>query len=180
MAALSWPRGAVTVLALSLLALGCRVEDAPRVDREGRAPRAPEFTLPDLLGSEFSLADHRGQPVIVDFFATWCPPCVQQIPVLNAFQAAHYGELVVLGIAVDAQGGRVVGPFVSEHDIQYPVLLGNESLAQRYGAFGFPSLYVIAPDGSIASRHIGVISEEELEEALVAVSAPADSAPSGR
>ena len=180
MAALRSPRGVIAVLALSLLALACRVEDAPRPDRGGAGPLAPEFTLPDLLGSEFSLADHRGQPVIVDFFATWCAPCVQQIPVLNAFQAAHYGDVVVFGIAVDAQGSRVVGPFVGEYDIQYPVLLGSERLAQQYGAFGFPSLYVVAPDGSISSKHVGVISQQELEEALEAASAPAVPTPSGR
>lgn len=172
MAALRSPYGVIAALAFSLLALACRVEDAPRSDRDERGALAPEFTLPDLLGSEFSLADHRGQPVIVDFFATWCAPCVQQIPVLNAFQASHYGDVVVLGIAVDAQGSGVVGSFVSEYDIQYPVLLGSESLAQRYGAFGFPSLYVVAPDGRISSKHIGVISQQELEEALAAASAP--------
>lgn len=179
MAALRSPRGPAALLALSLLALACRVEDAPRPGREGRGPLAPEFRLRDLMGSEFSLAEHRGRPVVVDFFATWCAPCIQQIPVLNAFQAAHYGEVVVLGIAVDAQGARVVGPFVNDHDIQYPVLLGSESLAQQYGAFGFPSLYVIAPDGTISSRHVGVITREELEEALVAASAAAGSVASG-
>jgi thiol-disulfide isomerase/thioredoxin len=111
--------------------------------------------------------------VIVDFWATWCAPCAEQIPVLNEFQADHYGEVVVLGIAVDPQGIEVVAPYADEHDIQYPVLLGSESLAQAYGAFGFPSLYVIAPDGVIAAKHVGVITREELEEALVAVAARA-------
>ena len=109
--------------------------------------------------------------MIIDFWATWCAPCVQQIPVLNAFQAAHYGEVAVLGIAVDSRGIEAVAPFATEHGIQYPVLLGDESLAQEYGAFGFPSLYVIAPDGSIAANHVGVISEEELEEALIVATA---------
>ena len=109
--------------------------------------------------------------MIIDFWATWCAPCVEQIPVLNAFQAAHYGEVSVLGIAVDGRGIEVVAPFATEHGIQYPVLLGDESLAQEYGAFGFPSLYVIASDGSIAAKHVGVITEEELEEALVAAAA---------
>ena len=171
MAALRSPRGVIAALALALLALACRVEDAPWPDRDGRGPLAPEFTLPDLLGNKISLADHRGQPVIIDFWATWCAPCVQQIPVLNAFQAAHYGEVVVLGIAVDSRGIEAVAPFATEHGIRYPVLLGGEALAQEYGAFGFPSLYVIAPDGSIAANHVGVISEEELEEALVAATA---------
>ena len=171
MAAVNWLRGGILLLAALLLALACRVEDAPGVGGEEDDARAPDFTLPDLLGNETSLADHRGRPVIIDFWATWCAPCVQQIPVLNAFQAAHYGEVSVLGIAVDTQGIEVVAPFANEHDIQYPVLLGDESLAQEYGAFGFPSLYVIAPDGTIVANHVGVISEEELEEALVSAAA---------
>ena len=171
MAALKPLRTGSLLLALFLLILACRIESTPEVGGEADGARAPEFTLPDLFGSEVSLADHRGRPVVIDFWATWCAPCVQQIPVLNAFQAAHYGEVAVLGIAVDSRGIEVVAPFATENDIQYPVLLGDESLAQEYGAFGFPSLYVIAPDGSIAVKHVGVITEEELEEALVAAAA---------
>ena len=167
MAAVRRLRGGIPLLALSLFVLACRVENAPGVDGEKDGVRAPEFTLPDLLGNQISLADHRGRAVIIDFWATWCPPCLKQIPVLNAFQADHYGEVSVFGIAVDSQGIEVVAPFASEHGIRYPVLLGDESLAQRYGAFGFPSHYVIAPDGSIAANHVGVITEQELEEALV-------------
>ena len=161
MAALKPLRAGSLLLALSLLVLACRIESSPGVGDGSDGARAPEF----------SLADHRGRPVVVDFWATWCPPCVQQIPVLNAFQAAHYGEVTVLGIAVDSRGIEAVAPFATEHGIQYPVLIGDESLAQEYGAFGFPSLYVIAPDGSIATNHVGVITEEELEEALVAAAA---------
>ena len=171
MAAVNGLRGGILLLAALLLTLSCRVQNAPGVGGEEDDTRAPEFTLPDLLGKQTSLADHRGRPVIIDFWATWCAPCVEQIPVLNAFQAAHYGEVSVLGIAVDSRGIEVVAPFANDHDIQYPVLLGDESLAQEYGAFGFPSLYVIAPDGSIVTHHVGVISEVELEEALVSAAA---------
>jgi len=158
----------VLVLALSLLSLACRIEGEPGARWGVIGSPAPEFALPDLFGNLVSLADHRGQPLIVDFWATWCAPCVRQIPVLNAFQATHYGEVGVLGIAVDAQGIEVVAAFAVEHDIRYPVLVGDEFLAERYGAFGFPTLYLIAPDGTIAAKHVGVITEAELEEVLAA------------
>jgi len=174
MAAVMPPRGVMLLLALFLMALACRLEEAPGAGGETQGARAPEFTLPDLLGNQISLADHRGRPVVIDFWATWCAPCVQQIPVLNAFQAAHYGEVSVLGVAVDSQGIDIVAPFATEHGIQYPVLIGDESLAQEYGAFGFPSLYVIGPAGHIVANHVGVISAEELEEALDTAAARGD------
>lgn len=127
---------------------------------------APDFTLRDLQGRRVSLASLRGRPVLIDFWATWCAPCVHQIPVLNSVHA-HYGERVaVLGIAVDVGGAKAVAPFAADHDIQYRVLLGDESLAQRYGAPGFPSLYLIDPKGGIQATHVGVASEQDLDAAL--------------
>jgi thiol-disulfide isomerase/thioredoxin len=167
MAAVRRLGGTPFLVALFLFTLACRSESAPGVGGEGDGARAPEFTLPDLLGNQVSLADHRGRPVVIDFWATWCAPCIQQIPVLNALQSEHYGEVSVLGIAIDSHGIEVVAPFADEHDIQYPVLLGDESLAQEYGAFGFPTLYVVAPDGTLVAHHVGVITREELEEALI-------------
>lgn len=166
MAVVTRPVGGVLVFALVLLSLSCGQEHRTGSNEEvARAP-APEFTLPDLFGNEVSLSDQRGRTVILDFWATWCAPCIQQIPVLNAFQAAHPRDVVVLGVSVDAQGIDVVAPFADEHDIDYTVLLGSESLAQEYGAFGFPTLYVIAPDGRVTASHVGVVTLAELEEAV--------------
>ena len=152
-------------LALAGLALvvvvGCAAE--PRDDAE----LAPDFSLEAIDGATVSLAKLRGQVVVVDFWATWCAPCVFQIPVLNAFWERTRGDGVsVLGVSVDVGGREVVEPFAAEHEMAYPVLLGDEDLAQRYGAIGYPSLYVIAPDGRIASRHVGLVAEEELAAAV--------------
>ena len=171
MAAVRRPGSHILVQSLFLIVMACRVENPFWGVAGAGGSRAPEFTLPDLFGNPVSLVDHRGRTVVVDFWATWCAPCARQIPVLNAFQAAHYREVAVFGIAVDDEGVDVVARYASEHDIQYPVLVGSESLAREYGAFGYPSLFVIAPDGTIAANHVGVITEGELEEALVAAAA---------
>jgi thiol-disulfide isomerase/thioredoxin len=114
------------------------------------------------------LADFAGRTLVVDFWATWCLPCKQQIPVLNAFAAAAGPDVAVIGIAVDADGREVVAPFAAEHAIAYPVLLGDESLAFDYGAPGFPALAVVDPHGRIDSLHLGVIDRRALEAAVAA------------
>jgi len=131
---------------------------------------APAFELPALDGARVALEDLRGRPVVIDFWATWCPPCVQQIPVLNAFQEAH-PEVAVLGIAVDVQGRKVVAPFAEEHGVRYRVLLGDEGLAQRFGVRGFPTLFVLDREGTVRVTHAGVIAAEALEDALASVQA---------
>jgi thiol-disulfide isomerase/thioredoxin len=146
---------------LALGAAACTVDDS--------APPAPPFALPDLAERQVALADFSGRTVVIDFWATWCEPCEAQIPVLNAFHREHgQSGVVVLGIAVDAGGREVVGPFAAEHRIEYPVLIGSESLARDYGVPGFPALAVVDGAGRIDSLHLGVITPDELEEAVAA------------
>lgn len=127
---------------------------------------APDFTLKDLDGHEVQLSQLRGKVVVIDFWATWCPPCLFQVPGLNELSKAHAekGDVVVLGVAIDVEGAEVVAPWVAENGVEYRTLLGDPDLAQQYGAFGFPALVVVRPDGRYDPPHLGVIEYEQLEE----------------
>ena len=154
-------------LALLLLAAACGdPQPEPRAEQAARVP-APDFTLPDLGGDPVQLSSLRGKTVLLDFWATWCPPCVYQVPELNELWAAHAGadDLVILGISVDIDGVEVVEPWVREYGVEYTIVMGDEALAREFGALGFPSLVAISPDGFIDSIHAGVIEYDELEAA---------------
>jgi cytochrome c biogenesis protein CcmG/thiol:disulfide interchange protein DsbE len=131
---------------------------------------APEFFLPKLGGGDVALADLEGKIVIIDFWATWCGPCEESIPVLNEFYEAHRASGVeVYGIATDADGLEVVAPWIAERDVRYPILIGDYELAQQFGAPGLPVSFVVAPDGRVIDRHIGFIEVADLEQSLALV-----------
>ena len=128
---------------------------------------AADFTLPLLSGVDFTLSEHRGNAVIIDFWATWCGPCEVQMPVLDALWKHRGGrDLTVVGISVDTDPPEVVATWVEERGFEYPIALGDQELAMRYGVIGFPTLLIIDPDGGIHTQHVGVLSRPELEEIL--------------
>jgi peroxiredoxin len=135
---------------------------------EAERREAPDFSLETLDGEPIRLADLRGKTVVIDFWATWCLPCEFQVPALNAFWAAHKadGNVEVLGVSVDFEGPEVVRKWVQEKGVEYKVLLGGEDAARRFGALGFPTLYIVGPDGSVESEHAGLIEVDDLEAAL--------------
>ena len=178
---------AALALAVALAACGAE-EPAPEGAAPGEAAGAaapaapgerrpaPDFTLPDLEGKTHSLASLRGKTVVIDFWATWCPPCEFQIPVLNKIHEKHASRgVVVLGVSVDVDGKEVVAPYAAQHQVQYTILLGSEEVARDFGAPGFPALIVVDPDGRIHSTHVGLIEEAELEKILTSIAETAAS-----
>jgi len=159
--------------AAAAVALGCSGDPEQVAGKEGpcadvaeRKP-APELRLSSLDGREYALEDLRGKTVVLDFWATWCPPCEFQIPVLNAvYDAWRDSGVEVLGVAVDTEGADVVGPYAAKHDVRYPVLIGTEALAREFGAVGFPSSVLVAPDGTMSKAHAGLIEQADLEASL--------------
>jgi thiol-disulfide isomerase/thioredoxin len=157
--------------ALALVLLGAALAgcdppfDAPPGAAATDLEHAPEFTLEALDGGQLALASLRGKPVLVDFWATWCGPCEQTIPVLVEFQRKYAGRVHVLGVSVDWER-EAVAPFARAHGMNYPVLFGDDALAIDYGAPGFPTLFVVDAEGRIASAHVGVMTLAELEASV--------------
>lgn len=121
---------------------------------------APAFTLPTLNGQEVSLSDYQGEWVILNFWATWCPPCVSEMPYLQSL--ADRG-INVLGVNM-AEPAEQVKLFTIKHGIKFPILMEPyDNLVLDYQARQLPRTVIIAPDGNIALRISGPIDGEQLD-----------------
>ena len=120
----------------------------------GQTP--PEFVLPDLDGNDVTLADYKGKVVILDLWATWCPPCRQEIPFLVSLYEEYKDQgLVVVGVGLDQGGASALAPFVEQNDVTYPILVGDQSVSQSYNVSGIPMTLMIDRDGRVASKDVG-------------------------
>ena len=161
-------------LAVALTAvLGCGPSGESGEGGDQRLP-APPFTLELLGGGSVSLSEWAGKPVLLDFWATWCPPCEFQVPELNVLYERYEADarVGVFGISIDEDAETEVREWMDEKGVAYPVLLGDDGLAREYGALGFPTFVLIAPDGKIAWTHAGVIEHEKIEQRLAELLAP--------
>ncbi len=130
---------------------------------------APDFTLHGLDGTPVSLSQWHGHPVLINFWAPWCGPCRYEMPAIqNAYQTHQEHGFVVLAIAVD-DTAKNVKEFVAEYDLTFRVLMDDGQVSNTYPVFGLPTSFVIAPDGRIASIHVGPLSEDGIDELLAAV-----------
>jgi thiol-disulfide isomerase/thioredoxin len=156
----------LTLVTVSLLACSGEPElSAPATPDRAGTPAAP-FELELLGGGRVQLEDFRGRYLLIDFWATWCPPCVLEIPELNAFYAEQSPRGVqLLAIAIDAAEAEDLGAWSREQGIAYPVALGSEDLAHAYSATAFPFHILVGPDGRILeSLDPGYHDREELTE----------------
>ena len=123
-----------------------------------------DFSVTDLNGRTISFADLKGKVVLVNFWATWCPPCRAEIPDLIRLQEKYRDHLVVLGISEDEDGVDAVKAFVAEHKMNYPVAMTRPELAKIFrGVSALPTTFVIDRDGKLAQRHVGLLNPEQTE-----------------
>jgi thiol-disulfide isomerase/thioredoxin len=124
-----------------------------------------DYSLPDLSGKIHSLADYRGKWVVVNYWATWCPPCQEEIPELNDFHERHQnGDAVVIGINFEDIGREQLASFVDSFLMSYPVLRSQPMLATPLGTIqGLPTTFIIAPDGSPVATQVGPITGKQLD-----------------
>lgn len=128
---------------------------------------APNFDLPELNGSKLSLAQFKGRPVVVDFWATWCGPCKDEIPAWNALQREYAGKgLVIIGVSED-QSESDVRNFLASHRFDYPVVMDQGALAATWGMpLGLPTTIFIRRDGTIAAMAQGLEAQGELQRRI--------------
>ena len=132
---------------------------------------APAWQLQDVNGAAVSSDQFKGKVVVVDFWATWCPPCREEIPGYIAL-AKKYGKdgLVIVGISLDQAGSDVVKSYAAKTGINYPLVMGDEKVVAAFGGVeGIPTTFLIDRDGQIRDRKVGLVETAEYEKRIQAV-----------
>ncbi len=152
------------VIALSFLLLIVAACARPDVDQEPVTGGAPDLLLRSVDGTTLNLSDYRGKVILVDFWATWCPPCQRMVPELVALYEKYASRgLVVIGVALDREGAQVVEPFVKKNGVNYLVALGDMDTAGAFGGISsIPATFIIDREGRLVRKLTGYHSQREL------------------
>jgi thiol-disulfide isomerase/thioredoxin len=129
---------------------------------------APAWKLLTVEGKAISSADFTGKVLVVDFWATWCPPCKAEIPGFIELQK-KYGKdgLVIVGISVDRGGSEVVKKFIAQNKINYTIVLADDTVADAFGGIeGIPTTFVIDRAGTIQLKEVGFVETAEFEKRI--------------
>ena len=154
--------------AIALSSVGLSADIIPV---ETRKP-APRWKLPNMTGGQKQLADYKGKVLLLNFWATWCVPCKQEIPWFAEFYDKYKADgLEVVGISVDEKGWKVVKPYVEDksHGINYTILHDDVDLTTMYKINLMPKTVLIDRDGRVASIHNGIVEKDSFEKEIQTV-----------
>ena len=132
-------------------------------------PKAPDFTLEDMQGNKVSLSDFKGKIVVVNFWATWCPPCIEEMPSMEKLHQKFKGEdFVLLAVNVEEDSRSIVERFLKKNPFTFPVLLDQDAVVQQlFGAYRFPETIIINRQGEIVTRVVG--GRDWMDEGIVSI-----------
>lgn len=131
-------------------------------------PERPTLKLTTLDGKPFDLAAQRGKWVIVNYWATWCVPCIKEMPDISKFVASHSQHVAAIGLAYDDSDTADIQAFVKQHPVVYPIAQVHiDSPPKDFDEpLGLPTTWLIGPDGKVAKRFVGAVTEASLGEAI--------------
>ncbi|WP_019466629.1 TlpA family protein disulfide reductase [Dyella japonica] len=131
-------------------------------------PEQPSIRLTTLDGKPYDLAAQRGKWVIVNYWATWCVPCIKEMPDISNFVAAHKDKVSAIGLAYDDSDVADIKAFLAKHPVSYPVaqVTLDKPLKDFDEPRGLPTTWLIGPDGKVAKRFVGTVNEASLGEAI--------------
>ena len=133
------------------------------------ATKMPEFVLPDATnGQKIDSRSFDGMALILTFFATWCPPCIEEVPTLIKLQKKYGAEgFSVIGLSVDQGGARVVRRMIEKSDINYPVVMADAQVMKDFGGvYGIPVAFLINKEGNVVKKYTGYVPISVLEKDL--------------
>lgn len=130
--------------------------------------QASELLLKDQTGKLHQLSDYKGKWVLVNYWATWCPPCLEEIPdLVNLYDAHHNQDLMVIGVAVDYESPKEVAKYVDDMLMSYPIVLSaDKSSGVKQQPEVLPTTYIYSPDGKLFKVKQGIITKQWIENLL--------------
>jgi len=141
-----------------------------KIQPEPERHPAPEFQLRDPAGKKVNLKQYRGKIVLLDFWATWCHGCKEEIPWFADFERKYSAKgLRVIGVSLDGDGWKVVRPFLAGADIPYRIVLGDDAVAKQYGIENMPDTFLIDRRGKIAASYTGMVDRANVEDNIRAM-----------